>query len=435
MKNKFIKSTIILIVGGFFTKILGLIIRIVLTRYIGTKGIGMYSMLIPTFMLLNSIAGLGLPTALNVLISSEKYNNRNIVFTSICISLLIDMIILMVLVFNYQFLSFKLFNNSKLALGLLSIGFILPFITISNALRSYFFAKQRMYPHVITNIIEDIIRLLLIVIGIPIIMPNGLEYVVAYVLLTNVFSELSSIIIFIILIPNFKYRKNELIPNKKNIKDLLTIALPTTGSRIIGSIGYFFEPIIITYVLIKIGYDNNFILREYGIINGYVMQLVLLPSFFTAAISQALIPIVSKNYTNNNFKYIKKKIKQAIMVSLLIGIPMTLILEIYPDKLLHFLFKTKEGINYIRVIAPICILHYIQSPISSSLQAMHASKISMKGTLFGMIFRTIILFIFSYLKIGLWSLIIATSINIIFVTIYDLLNVIRILKTPLSKGY
>ena len=48
IKNRFIKSTIILIIGGFFTKLLGLIIKIVLTRLIGTKGIGMYSLLIAT---------------------------------------------------------------------------------------------------------------------------------------------------------------------------------------------------------------------------------------------------------------------------------------------------------------------------------------------------------------------------------------------------
>ena len=57
MKNIFIKSTLILVIGGLFTKVLGLIIKIVLTREIGTTGIGMYSMLMPTFMLLNSIAG------------------------------------------------------------------------------------------------------------------------------------------------------------------------------------------------------------------------------------------------------------------------------------------------------------------------------------------------------------------------------------------
>ena len=56
MKNKFIKSTLILVIGGFFTKVLGMTIKIVLTRLIGTEGIGLYSMIMPTFLLLNSIA-------------------------------------------------------------------------------------------------------------------------------------------------------------------------------------------------------------------------------------------------------------------------------------------------------------------------------------------------------------------------------------------
>ena len=38
MKNKFINYTLILIIGGFFTKALGMAIKIVLTRLIGTEG-------------------------------------------------------------------------------------------------------------------------------------------------------------------------------------------------------------------------------------------------------------------------------------------------------------------------------------------------------------------------------------------------------------
>lgn len=433
MKNKFIKSTLILVIGGFFTKVLGMAIKIVLTRLIGTEGIGLYSMIMPTFLLLNSIAQLGLPTALNVLIASDKYNTKNLVFTAILISLSIDIVIMLFLIVSSTFLSNNLLNDSRLSLGLLSIGFVLPFITISNCLRSYFFAKQRMYPHVITNIIEDLVKLIFIIIGIPFFLSKGIEYAIAFVILSNIFCELSSIIIFIFLIPSFKCKGKELKPNIKNIKELFKIALPTTGSRLIGSIGYFLEPIIITFVLLKIGYTNKFIVTEYGIINGYVMQLVLLPSFFTGAISQALIPIVSKNYVKGNYKYISKKIKQAIFFSLLIGIPATIIFELFPDVLLKLLFNTNKGVEYIKVIAPICLLHYIQSPISSSLQAMGSAKISMIGTLLGMILRTISLFIFSHLKIGLWSLLIATSINIMFVTIFDLYNVKRILKKHPDK--
>ena len=428
MKNKFIKSTIILIIGGFFTKLLGMIIRIVLTRTIGTEGIGLYSMIMPTFLLLNSIAQLSLPTALNVLIANEKYNTKNLVFTAMFISISIDFLIFIFLLISSNFLSANLLNNSKLYFSLLSIGFVLPFITISNCLRSYFFAKQRMFPHVLTNIIEDLIKLLLIIIGIPYFLTKGIEMAVAFVILSNILCELSSIIIFIFLIPNFKCSKKDLTLNKRNTKELLKIALPSTGSRLIGSIGYFLEPIIITFVLIKIGYSNSFIVNEYGIINGYVMQLVLLPSFFTAAISQALIPIVSKNYSRRNYVYIWKKLKQAIFISLLIGIPATIVFEIFPGNLLALLFKTNKGIEYIKIIAPICLLHYIQSPISSTLQAMNSAKISMLGTFIGMVLRTVSLFIFSFLKIGLWSLIIATSVNIIFVTLFDLYNVKKLLK-------
>ena len=428
MKNKFIKSTIILIIGGFFTKLLGLIIKIVLTRTIGSTGIGLYSMIMPTFMLLNSIAQLGLPTALNVLISSKKFNTKNLVATAITISLTIDFIIFIFLMFSSRYISIKLLNNSVLNYGLLSIGFVLPFITVSNCLRSYFFAKERMWPHVITNIIEDLVKLIVIIVGTPYFLKLGFEYVVAFIILSNILCELSSIIIFLVLLPNFKCKKEDLKPNKNNIKSILKIALPTTGSRLIGSIGYFLEPIIITYVLMKIGYSNTFIINEYGIINGYVMQLVLLPSFFTGAISQTLIPIVSKNYCNKNYTYVKKKIKQAIFFSLLIGIPATFVFEFFPNKFLSILFNTTKGVKYIKVIAPICLLHYIQSPLSSSLQSMNKANISMRGTLIGMFLRTISLFVFSYLRIGLWSLIVATSINIIFVTLFDLHYVKKYLK-------
>lgn len=431
MKNKFIKSTLILVVGGFFTKLLGMIIKIVLTRIIGTTGIGLYSMIMPTFLLFVSISQLGLPTALNILISSNKYNTKNLMFTSILLSLFIDFIIFLILLLSNQYLSINMLNDERLRFGLLSIGFVLPFITISNCLRSYFFSKQRMFPHVITNIIEDIVKLILIIIGTPIFLKKGFEYLIAYIILTNIVSELSSIIIFLFLIPNFKCNKKNLSINKNNLKALLKIALPTTGSRLIGSIGYFLEPIIITYVLLNIGYSNTYIINEYGIINGYVMQLVLLPSFFTQAISQSLIPIISNNYTNKNFYNIEKKIKQAILFSLLIGIPATIIFMLFPDILLKLLFNTTKGVKYIRVIAPICLLHYIQSPISSTLQAMNKARISMLGTLLGMILRTISLFVFSSLKIGLWGLIIATSINIIFVTLFDYLNVKRIIKKSL----
>ena len=190
-------------------------------------------------------------------------------------------------------------------------------------------------------------------------------------------------------------------------------------SRIIGSVGAFLEPIILTYGLIKSGYSNNFIVNEYGIINGYVMPLILLPSFFTGAISQALIPNISKAHSQKHYKYVWNKIKLAIFISLLIGIPATIIFEIIPNIPMKLIYNTTVGIDYIKVLAPIALLHYVQAPLTASLQAMGKAKEAMHGTLIGTVIRTITLLILCFSHIGLWALVWATGINIIIVTIHQ----------------
>ena len=225
---------------------------------------------------------------------------------------------------------------------------------------------------------------------------------------------------FFFLPKKVKITKQDIKPSKIYIKDSLDIAFPNTASRLIGSIGYFLEPIILTTALIHVGYSNSFIVNEYGIITGYVMPILLLPSFFTLAISQALLPIVAKLYTNKKYKETKRKIKQGIFFSCLIGIPVTILLMITPELFLKIIYNTTKGANYLRFLAPFCLFQYIQSPLSFSLDAMGRSIDNMKATLYGTIIRSILLLILSYFKIGIWSLIISTSINILVVTFYNI---------------
>lgn len=58
---------------------------------------------------------------------------------------------------------------------------------------------------------------------------------------------------------------------------------------------------------------------------------------------------------------------------------------------------------------------------------MNQAKVSFKGTVYGTIIRTVLLFLLSF-KLGMWGLVIATSTNILFVTIYDYINVKKVLK-------
>lgn len=429
MKKNFIKSSTILIIGGFITKLLGMLIKIVIARKIGSNGLGLYMLILPTFMLFINISQFGFPLSLSKLVSEDTRNNKKLYLSILPISLSINLLLIIFIIILSPIISNYFLHNKDTFYSILTISFVIPFTSISSICRSYFFGKNKMLPHVISNITEDLIRLLIIILTIDKVIHLGLPITVSYLIGINIISELSSIIILLLFIPKkINIQKQDFIPNKIYIKDNLRISLPTTSSRLIGSISYFLEPIILTSTLLKVGYSSSYIIKEYGIISGYVIPLILLPSFFTLAISQALLPILSKEYKIKNKKNIKKTLTLAIILSLGIATPATIILVRIPSLLLQTIYHTNEGLNYIRILAPICLLKYLESPLSISLDAFGKSKDNLKITIISAITRSLSLYLFSLLKIGINSLIICIIINIFLTTSLLIKKVSKIIK-------
>lgn len=427
-KEKFIKSTIILIIGGFITKVLGMVIKIINTRLIGLEGISLYMLIFPTFSLFMSLSQFSLPTSVSKLVSEDKYNNKNIVFSAVPIILIFDIILIAIILISAQFISINLLKDSRCYLPILCISMVLPFEALSNMLRGYFFGKQKMFPHVVSHVIEQLVRLLLSIIFIPTLLNVDLVYAVSFLILVNMISEFTSIVILLLFMPKgVKITKNDIKPNRSNIKNILEISIPNTNTRLIGNIGYFLEPILLTAGLLSGGYSITYITQEYGIIAGYSMPLLLLPGFFTGAISNSLLPVISKANSNKNYSYIKRKLKQAIGISLAIGIPVTIILFIFPETFLKLIYGTTHGGTYLKALAIPFLFYYIELPLAATLQAMDRSKNVMIDNIIGITLKTILLYLLSLCHIGIYSFIIASCINIIYVAVNHYLHIKKLL--------
>ena len=415
-KEKFLISTIILIIGGALTKILGMIIRIVMTRIVGTEGISLYMLIFPTFSLFMTLSQLGFPIAISKLVAEDNHNNKNVVFSLIPFSLILNIILMLIIILIAPTLANDLLKDPRCLYPILAIAIVLPFDSLSSILRGYFFGKQKMIPHVSSNIFEQIVRLILITILIPVMLEKSLVFAVAAIVAVNAISELSSIFILFLFLPkSFKITKRDIKPDVANVKEVLRIAIPTTGGRLVGSIGYFFEPILLTTAAMLSGISSNEIITQYGIIEGYVMSLLLLPGFFAGAISSALLPVISNAFFNNKINYVKKKIKQAIGYSLLIGIPSTLIVFLFPEFFLKFIYNTNEGKTYKRFLAHFFILYYIQAPLASTLQSINKAKYIMIDNTIGIVTKCLTIFVGSYF-FGIYGFLASISINIILVT-------------------
>ena len=111
MKEKFIKSTLILVIGGFITKLLSMIIRIITTRVIGIEGLGLYMMVLPTFNLFITIATLSLPTAISKLVSEGTRNNKKLVLGFIPIAIIFNLFLIILIIILSQFISKQPFSH------------------------------------------------------------------------------------------------------------------------------------------------------------------------------------------------------------------------------------------------------------------------------------------------------------------------------------
>lgn len=428
--NIFIKSTIILILGGIITKILGFIIRIIYTRIVGPEVLGLYSLVMPTYSLLITIATLALPTAISKLIAEGKHNNLKIISTSTILILLINFIVVIIMLFLSKYISIYLLHEERCYLLLISMSLTFPIISISSIVKGYFYGKQNMVPNVISNIIEQIIRGLLIYIFVPKIMRISEILAASSLFLFSFIEEIISIIVNLLFLPkHIKIKKYNLIPDKNTLKSILNISLPTVSSRIIGNIGYFFEPIILTNLLLYSGYSNEYILIEYGAYNAYSIMILTVPSFFITAISSSLVPEISKFHLNKKIYLLKKRLKEAIIFSLLIGIPYSIILMFWGKNILYLIYKTSLGLNYIKILAPIFPLFYIEAILISFLQAVDKAHITMKITIIGVIIKLLTLVVTSLIHIGMYSLIISEIINIFIVVGLNIYYIRRYLKT------
>mgnify|MGYP004638641937 CR=1 FL=1 len=415
-RNIYFKSTIYLIIGGFITRSLGFIIKIIYSRILKDEGIGLLTIVMPTYSILLTITSLALPIALSKLVAENKKRFVKLMSNSTIIVLIVNFLVIILMIIFSDFIANNLLHEPRCKGLLIAMSFTFPFVSASSIIKGYFNGKQRTLPYMISNVLEQLLRLIIIIIVIPILYQKSVYLAVKGLLLMSIISEIFSIVVFMFFIPkNVKIDLKTLKPDFETQKDILNIAIPTVSGRVIGNIGYFLEPIILTNLLLLMGYSNEYIIMEYGFYNAYSLSLLTMPLFFIAAISNTIIPEISKYRELRNDFMVKRRIKQSLLSVFLVGVFFSIIIIIFRIPLLKLLYNTTNGANYILILAPFFALFYLESVLYSVLQASGFAKKAMTISLNGVIVKLLSMSLLCLLKTGMYSLVIAEIINILTV--------------------
>ncbi|EKN64616.1 stage V sporulation protein B [Neobacillus bataviensis LMG 21833] len=435
--SKFLKGTFILLIAGFVTRVLGFIYRIVLARSIGEEGVGLYMMAYPTFILMVTITQLGLPVAISKNIAEAEARKdyaeiKKILVVSLAITVGLSIIITPALFFMAPILSTTLFTDQRTYWPLIAIAPALPIIAVSSVIRGYFQGRQNMRPSAISQILEQIVRITLIATATKTFLPFGVEYAAAAAMGASVLGELLSLLY---LVTTFKLKKRFRLrkgffqyvhKGKRTFKELMEIALPTMGSRMIGSIAWFFEPIVVAHSLAIAGVIAVNATKQYGSLTGYAMPLLMLPSFITFSLSTALVPAISEANSRNDLKLIEYRLQQALRFVFLSGGLAVIVLYVLADPLMQLMYGSTKGAYFIRIMAPFFLFYYYQGPLQAVLQALNLARAAMINSLIGAVVKTAVIFLLaSQPSFGITGVAIGILVGFVLVTILHFATVLK----------
>lgn len=430
--KSFIRGTMILIIAGMITRVLGFINRIIVARVMGEEGVGLYMMALPTLFLLITLTQIGLPIAISKRVAeADATKDRKKIKQIISISLLIitctSILFTIVIILFAPIIADHLLTDSRTLYPIYAIAPIVPVIALTSVIKGYFQGVQNMKPQSAAIIIEQTIRIIAVFLLVSYLVPYGIEFAATGAMVSVLIGEAASLLYLIYLFKRKKVVKvrqrffANLKGSKQTGKDLFSIAIPNTGSKLISAITNFLEPIIVAQSLTYAGVTVENATKQYGELTGFAMPLLFLPSFITNSLSIALVPAISEAEAKDSMEHVHYRITQAVRISFASGALATIIFSLFSIPILTYMYDSSNASRYIILMAPFFLLLYIQAPLQAALFALDYAKQAMWNSFIGAIFKfAVLIFLASNATYGIMGVAIAISASVVLITLLHL---------------
>lgn len=376
-KNSIIGGATALGIGAFVSKLLGALYRIPLTNMLGSSGLGLYQMVFPVYCLLLDFSGAGVPNAMAKLIAetdkNEKQNKAfNYLKSSIILLFCFGIIgTLFMSLFSGTISRFQGNQDAKLAYLFLSPSVLL--VCLISCYRGYFQGFMDMKPTAISQIIEQVIKLILGLILVGIFSFNLVLAVSGATLAISV----SEVVALIYLIVVYKKRKdkveNSFIERKNHFgyhaKKIIKTTIPITLVGIILPISH----VVDTFLTVNIiGQYRTDATALFGLFSGAVMTVINLPVSICYGLSAVSIPAVS---SSKDEKEKDGKAKNVVLLTTVISFAFFVGCFIFAPIIINILFRSlsneekKLAVNLLRFTSPCILLLSLVQTLNSVLIA------------------------------------------------------------------
>jgi len=380
----FFKNAVILCLTSVLLRGAGVAFNAYISKRIGAEGMGLIS-------LINSVYSFGVTFALsgiNLAASrltaeavgrGENDRVRPIMLRCVLYGILFGTAGCIGLMSLSKFICSYLISDMRSLESIRILALGLPALSVTSALNGYFNAVRRVSKSASAQIFEMFFRISATVCMLT-FFGSSVEVSCFYISMAVMLSEIVILIYSIIM-----YRMDISIHKIKSSSDtsgiassLVRIALPVAFSSYIRSGLLTVEHLLIPYGLKRSGRSYERALSSYGILNGMALPAVLFPQAFLSAFSGLLIPETAEARVQGNFDRIRSIASKVFKITLWFSVGTAGIMLCFSYELGDLLYDSTEAGAYIRLLAPLIPIMYIDTSVDSILKGMNEQMHSMR---------------------------------------------------------
>lgn len=300
-------------------KTLSFAYRIILSRFLGAEGLGIYQICLSVFSVFLTAASSGVPVTVSRMMAKQSATGTErgkhaAVSAGVAATLIFTVPAAVIIFFGRGLIAFLFPDEKSLNIFVLLLpGLVLT--SVYAVMRGAFWGNKQFVAYSLIELAEDAV---MVVLGTLLVLfadspSDGAFRATAAALISYVFS-------FIVSVGWYLARGGRFVDPRAELKPLLASAMPITAMRtsasLINSVVATFLPALL---ITACGYDNSQALALYGAVTGMSLPVLFIPNSLIGSIAVVAAPEMSEHYYARRRQALARDVERTIKTAVLIA--------------------------------------------------------------------------------------------------------------------
>lgn len=389
--NKFLKGTLILTVSSIVVKVIGSLNWIILSRVLGGEGIGLYQMGFPIYLMAITLSSAGIPVAISI-ITAEKLAQKDFLGAKRVFNVSLRLLFVTGLVFAsalffgaHWLIDNHWIRDSRAYYSIIALAPAVFFVTFLASFRGYLQGWQIMTPMAASEIVEQLMRVVTMIVFANMFMPHGLAYAAGGASMGAGVGAFCALLVLMWFYGRLKQKlkadlqqQNPLATRESAraiISRLLRLALPVSMSSLMLPVVANLDLLIVPQRLEAAGFHISQATEFFGYLTGMAVPLINLATIFTAAMTISLVPAISESRALNDVFGIRAKTRTAFRVALIITCPCFVGMYFLAEKIAALIYNAPGAADAIQTMSVGILLLGLHQISTGILQGLGRTSI------------------------------------------------------------